>query len=280
MAQTPFEYYNDEASLGQYQYASLKDVIDSMLLEAQDDDSYLKNVSRTKIIRHAKQAIREVTRQAANDVLAIEVTVPLSLSWPMPQDYVNYSRVSVVVTDPSSNSLRLEPLDVNYKMNTAIGLLQDSNADLIFDDDGLVITADASNGYAKPYKTYSFGGGYQPTLDTSKLSKNGEFVPDERRGLFLFSSNLSDKEVVIEYVSDGLQADLSEDEITIHKYLRDTVENWVYFSCIERKRNVPASEKQRALQRYKTTLHQSRMALADFDLLRIARTMRVNTMTL
>lgn len=280
MAQTPFQYYNDEASLGQYQYATLKDVIDSMLLEAQDDDSYLKNVSRTKIIRHAKQAIREVTRQAANDVLAIEVTVPLSLSWPMPQDYVNYSRVSVVVTDPSSNSLRLEPLDVNYKMNTAIGLLQDSNADLIFDEDGLVITADASNGYAKPYKTYSFGGGYQPTLDTSKLSKNGEFVPDERRGLFLFSSNLSDKEVVIEYVSDGLQADLSEDEITIHKYLRDTVENWVYFSCIERKRNVPSSEKQRALQRYKTTLHQSKMALANFDLLRIARTMRVNTMTL
>lgn len=280
MAQTPFQYYSEEANFGQYQYASLKDVIDSMLLEAQDDDSYLKNVSRTKIIRHAKQAIREVTRQASNDVLAIEVTVPLSLSFPMPQDYVNYCRVSVVVTDPSSHSLRLEPLDVNYKMNTAIGYLQDSNADIIFDSDGMILTADSSNGYAKPYKTYSFGGGYQPTLDTSKLSKNGEFVPDERRGVFLFSSNLSDKEVVIEYVSDGLQADLLEEEITIHKYLRDTVENWIYYSCIERKRNVPWNEKKRALDRYKTTLHQSKMALANFDLLRIARTMRVNTMTL
>lgn len=96
----------------------------------------------------------------------------------------------------------------------------------------------------------------------------------------MFSSDLADKEIVIEYVSDGLQAGLLEEEITIHKYLRDTVENWIYFSCIERKRNIPQSEKDRALRRYKTTLHQSKIALANFDLLRISRTLRANTMLL
>lgn len=280
MDQTPQQYYDDEDSLGQYQYTSLKDVIDSMLLETQDEDSYLKNVSRAKIIRHAKQAIREVTRQASNDVLAIEVTVPTSLCWPMPQDYVNYARVSVVTRDLNTGSLRLQPLDVNFKMNTAIGYVQDHEAEIIFDIDGLIITADSSNGYAKPYKRYGFNNSYQPSINASKLSQFGEFTPDERRGMFLFSSDLSDKEIVIEYVSDGLQADLLDEEITIHKYLRDTVENWVYFSCIERKRNVPANEKDRALKRYKTTLHQSKMALANFDLLRIARIMTANTMTL
>jgi hypothetical protein len=43
---------------------------------------------------------------------------------------------------------------------------------------------------------------------------------------------------------------------------------------------VPQNEKDRALRRYKTTLHQAKMALANFDLLRIARTLRANTMTL
>lgn len=280
MEQTPEQYYSNENNLGKYQYTNLKDIIDSMLLEAQDDDSFLKNISRSKIIRHAKQAIREVTRQASNDVLAIEVTVPKSLCWPMPQDYVNYARVSLVVADLESGSLRLQPLDVNYKINTAIGYLQDDNAEIIFDENGLIITADSSNGYAIPYKRYAFSSHYQPTLNTSKLSQYGEFTPDERRGLFLFSSDLSEREIVIEYVSDGLQAGLLEEEITVHKYLRETIENWVYFSCIERRRNVPQNEKDRALRRYKTTLHQSKLALANFDLLRIARTLRANTMTL
>lgn len=280
MAQTPEQYYNDEDSLGSGQYVSLKDIVDAMMLETQDDDSYLKNTKRSKIIYYARQAVRSMARQAANDVLAIEVTVPDSLSWPMPQDYVNYCRVSVVVQDNSTGSLRLQPLDVNYKMNTAIGYLQDDQAKILFDDQGNILTADSSNGYARPYKTYNFSGGYQPTLNTSKLSQFGEFVPDERRGMFLFSSQLSDREIVIEYVSDGLPIGASESEITIHKYLKETVENWVYYACIERKRNVPSNEKQRALNRYKTTLHQAKINLANFDLLRIARTMRAKTMTL
>lgn len=280
MAQTPEQYYNDEDSLGSGQYVSLKDIVDAMMLETQDDDSYLKNTKRSKIIYYARQAVRSMARQAANDVLAIEVTVPDSLSWPMPQDYVNYCRVSVVVQDNSTGSLRLQPLDVNYKMNTAIGYLQDDQAKILFDDQGNILTADSSNGYARPYKTYNFSGGYQPTLNTSKLSQFGEFVPDDRRGMFLFSSQLSDREIVIEYVSDGLPIGASESEITIHKYLKETVENWVYYACIERKRNVPSNEKRRALDRYKTTLHQAKIDLADFDLLRIARTMRAKTMTL
>lgn len=202
------------------------------------------------------------------------------MSWVLPQDYVNYVRISVVVTDKNTGSLRLYPLDVNRNINIATGYLQDDAGELLFDDAGQILTADSSNGYARPYKRYAFSSEYQPTLDTSKLSKFGEFVIDEKRGTILFSSDLSEQEVVIEYVSDGLQAELSEDEITIHKYLRDTVENWIYFSCIERKRNIPANEKQRALLRYKTTLHQAKLARADFNLLQISRVLRSRSMTI
>ena len=280
MAQTPQDYYENSDHHGTYQYVSLKTIIDNMLLEAEDDDSFIKNVKRSRIISYAKQGIRAVTRQAANDVLAIEVTVPPSLVWVLPQDYVNYVRISVVVQDTDSGSLRLMPLDINRNISIANGYLQDNDYDIIFDSDGQILTADSSNGYAKPYKKYSFSEGYQPTLDTSKLSKYGEFTIDERRGTILFSSDLSDKEIVIEYISDGIQADLSEEEITLHKYLRDTVENWIYFCCIERKRNIPANEKQRALLRYKTTLHQAKMARADFNLLQISRVLRSRSMTL
>ncbi len=278
--QIPQDYYENEELHGGYQYVSLKTIIDNTLLEAEDDDSYIKNVKRSRIVNYAKQAIRLVTRQAANEVFAVEVTVPTSLSWILPQDYVNYVRISIVVTDPNTGSLRLYPLDVNQNINIATGYLQDDAGELLFDDAGQILTADSSNGYARPYKRYAFSEDYQPTLDTSKLSKFGEFVIDEKRGMILFSSDLSEQEVVIEYVSDGLQAELSEDEIKIHKYLRDTVENWIYYSCIERKRNVPANEKQRALLRYKTTLHQAKIARADFNLLQISRVLRSRSMTI
>lgn len=278
--QTPQQYYEDSNSHGQYQYTSLKDIIDNMLLEASEEDSYLKNVKRSKIINHARQAIKTVTRQTASDVLAIEVTVPDTLFWTLPQDFVHYCRVSVVALDESTGSLRLRILNVNESINTAIGYLQDNNGDLLFDNLGGILTADSSNGYNMPFKTYSFSTNHQPALDTSKLSKYGEFVIDERRGCILFDSGLRDKEIVIEYVSDGLQADLTESEITVHKYLRDCIEDWIYFACIERKRNVPANEKQRALQRYKTTLHQAKMARANFDLLEIARALTTQSMAL
>lgn len=278
--QIPQDYYENEELHGGYQYVSLKTIIDNTLLEAEDDDSYIKNVKRSRIVNYAKQAIRLVTRQAANEVFAVEVTVPTSLSWILPQDFVHYKRISIVVTDPNTGSLRLYPLDVNQNINIATGYLQDDAGELLFDDAGQILTADSSNGYARPYKRYAFSEDYQPTLDTSKLSKFGEFVIDEKRGMILFSSDLSEQEVVIEYVSDGLQAELSEDEIKIHKYLRDTVENWIYYSCIERKRNVPANEKQRALLRYKTTLHQAKIARADFNLLQISRVLRSRSMTI
>lgn len=278
--QTPEDYYSEPENFGASQYVSLKDVIDSMLLEAQDDDSFIKNVRRAKLIKLSKDAIRLVNRQASNKIFAIEVTVPDTLFFPIPQDYLNYARVSVVVTDRTSNSFRLQPLDVNYGINTATGYLQDNDGDLLFDQDGNILTSDSSNGYARPYKTYQFSSGYQPMVNASKFSKYGEFKPDTERGQFLFSSDLMDKEIVIEYISDGLPLGVAEDEILIHKFLRETIENWVYFGCIERSRNVPANEKQRALNRFKTTLHQSKMAMADLDILRIARSMRGNTMTL
>jgi hypothetical protein len=33
----------------------------------------------------------------------------------------------------------------------------------------------------------------------------------------LFSSELAEREIVVQYVSDGLQAELTESEITVHK---------------------------------------------------------------
>lgn len=272
---TDLEYIENKEAHGAYQYVSLKTIIDNMVLESLDDDSYLKNTARFRLLQYAKQGIRELTQEAANDILAFEITVPDNLAVVVPKDYVNWVRISLVTRDPITNGFMLQPLNENRNINTAIGYLQDHKGDLLFDNKGMILTSDSSNAFAHPYKRYKVSDlgscGQGKFLDTSKVSKYGEFVIDERKGVILFSSDLMDKEVVIEYISDGLQAELSEEEVTVHKDLQQTLENWIYYACIERRRNVPANEKQRALLRYKTTLHEAKLDRLNLKLYEIIR---------
>ncbi|MDR2223564.1 MAG: hypothetical protein LBE34_12670 [Flavobacteriaceae bacterium] len=272
---TDQEFILNKEEHGAYQYVSLKEVIDNMLLEGFDDDSYLKNTSRYRLLQYAKQGIRKLTRNVASDILAFEITVPDNLVVVLPREYVNWVRVSIVVVDPVTNGNMLQPLNENRNIQTAIGYLQDHKGDILFDNKGMILKSDSSNAYANGYKRYKVSdiGSCGPGrfIDTSKVSKYGEFVIDERKGVMLFSSDLMDKEVVIEYVSDGLQGKLTDEEITIHKDLQETLENWIYYSCIERRRNVPANEKQRALLRYKTTLHDAKIDRLNLKLYEISR---------
>lgn len=267
---TDIAYYENEDNHGNYQYTSLKQIIDNLLMEATEEDSFIKNTKRFNLVKHAKEAIRNINATVGNEILAFEITVPLSCVVVLPPDFVNYVRVSKVLRDNDGN-YHLEPLDINYNIQTAIGYLQDHEAELLFDSDGYILTADSKNAYAQPFKSYNI-----PSIHSSKtfllnnLSKNGEFTIDKRRGTLLVNSDLADTEIVIEYLSDGLKSD--EDEITVHKNLVETIENWIYYAAIERKRNVPMNEKQRSLSRYKATLHKAKIKLKDITPLRIERT--------
>ena len=279
--ETPEAYYGTEASHGSYQFVPLKEVIDGLLTEAKlDPDNYLKNTNRGLILYHAKMGIKELTKSTSKATLAIEMTVPNNSCIVMPQDYVDYVRISAVVVDGFTGGRRLEVLDINRKINTATGYLQDNNAAIIFDNDGNIITADASNAYNIPYKKYEFypsvsGDAMQ---DTSKLCAYGEFTIDENNGKIVFSSNLINKEVVVEYESDGLQWEsFGEGEIKVHKYIEQALKDLTYYSCIEKRITVPANEKERALRRSKTTRHIARKNRNGLDLNEISRQMRTKT---
>jgi hypothetical protein len=111
MAQTAEQYYSNEDLYGSYQYVSLKDIIDGMLFEFKNDsDHYLKDTDRVALLRYAKNAIREINAVAANDIMRFEITVPTTLQWPLPQDYVDYCAIYVNIFDPLTSSWRLEAL--------------------------------------------------------------------------------------------------------------------------------------------------------------------------
>lgn len=265
---TPETYFNNELLHGNYQYISLKDIIDSILIESNEDDSIIKNTKRSTMLMYCKMAIKLVNRQASNDVLAIEFDVPDDLVFTLPQDFVSYVKVYESRISNSSKGYELFELDYSNKSSIAIGYLQDDQANILFDSNGNIITDDATNVYAKGFNSYNVEMGVNTP---SVVAVNGEFLIDERRGKIIFEHKLAKKHIVLTYVSDGLQEQLTESEITVHKNVEEAIRDFVIYKCVQYKRNVNQGEKQSLLQRHKSTLHKAKLAMMDFNMRAVRR---------
>lgn len=277
---TPIEYYSDPNNYGGYAFISLKDIVDGFLLAQQDDDSLIKNKKRSQIVKAVRDSIKSLYRETSNDTRKIEFTLPPSLVWPTPQDFVNWRRVSVAFPD-SDGGWRLHELNCNDNISDATGYLQDHNFEILFDDEGYILTADSANAYNKPYKKYQFvKRGGMPRLDTSKLAEFGEFKVDQRRGYFIFDSSMSEKNIVIEYVTDGLEGDLSGESITVPKLIEDAVRTEAFFRLIEWSRNIPQNEKSRAKQRSDAEKHKAKMATSNINMGELSRVLRIKSMVM
>lgn len=267
-------YYTESGNHGSYQFSPLSDIIDEVFLDAQSDtDSYIHRKPRHLFVMKAKSGVKELTSDMANDVLMIEVEIGDDLQFILPQDFVDWVRVSVVGKDG-----KLYPLDINRHSNRAIAYLQDHDYKILLDDRGYPLTSDGENIYNKGLKKREFAGsffGAQFLLDTSHLSAYGEFSIDKRRGVIVVDSTMSGRNIVLEYISDGLQWDeIHEKEITVHKYFEEPLKNWIYWKLIENGRNVPEREKMRAERIYNGSRQKSFRLLANFNLIEVGKAFR------
>lgn len=268
----PIEYYENSDNHGSYQYVPLKKIIDDFLFETTDDDSILKNTTRTKIIKQAKASLRDLNKEVPGVPKAIEITVPENLSITLPQDYVSFHKIYLVVLDDTTKSYRLQDLNRNHKIHIGDGYLQDNNYELLFDTDGNVLTDNGSNAYTKPYKRYEFVKGG----DNTQVSRFGEYTIDERKGKIAFSSDLHDKDIVLLYRTDGLEFDTyGEDAIKVHKDMITVLTDSIFYYLIRWKQHVPQNRIQSALLRYKTTRHEAKLDKLDFSLIEIEKEGRI-----
>lgn len=262
--QTPIEYFEgDEENWGNYQYITLKELVDDMLADTTDSDSYLANTKRSQIVRQLKRGVRKVNNDTQKMFNVAQLTVNSNLFFPLPQNYVDWIRVSVIDKDD-----KMQPLDINNKINTADGYLQNHKDELLFDFEGELLTTDLANAYQNPYVRHSI----KTTNDTSLLSKFGEFKVNDERGTIHFSSNLEGEDVVIEYLSDGLSLEkLEEKEIKVHKDLQDAIKWFAISEILSTRRSVNQYHKTTARNRYLVEKHKAMIKSLKFDFLTIGR---------
>jgi len=132
---TPQEYY-DGNDLGNYQFVSLKDIINQFMLVYVGEDKIIPKAKRVDVAFHAQRALAELSFDTLKSCKSQEITLPSSLQMVLPRDYVNYTKISWV--DSAGIKHLLHPAS---KTSNPLPISQDSNNDYVFDQDGGLISS-------------------------------------------------------------------------------------------------------------------------------------------
>jgi hypothetical protein len=286
-----------EANYGGYSYIKLGDIINNFLIAYVGAGKLIPSVKRTDVIFHAKRGLQEFSYDTLKSVSSIELTIPPSLSLPIPQDYVNYVRLSWIdqlgvkhIIHPANN-LTINPVQSPQQDSTG-EIIQDSfgvNNELSSQTDQRWNTNDTNkitgifnqNTVNQGYDWWGYGQGYawgnggyfgqRYGLDPALTQGNGWFTVNERTGSFSFSSNLSNQLVVIEYVSDGLA--YNEDS-KVPKMAEDAMYSHLVYSILSTRVNQPEYVVQRWKKDRYAKLRNAKIRLSNLKMDELTQVMR------
>ena len=278
-----------QQNYGGYSYTSLNDVINGFIATYVGEHKLIGDVKRTDVIFHAKRGLQEFSYDTLKSVKSQELTISPSLSVIIPQDYVNYTAISYIdsmgVKHPiyPANNLTTSPYEVP---------IQDSNGQPTMDSigDNLEGTSITNERWATAndrllngnitaedywsYGTYLTGNpfyGQKYGNEPQYAQRNGWFNMNERDGVIAFSSNLKDRLIVLEYISDGLAYDLDS---RIPKMAEDALYAHILYSILASRINQPEYVIQRLKRDRAAKLRNAKIRLSNIKLNEIVQVMR------
>jgi len=258
--ETPEEYYlgpdgvwdsNDE-EYGNYQFVTINDIITNFMAMFVGEDKIISKIKRTDVQFHAMRAIQEFSFDLLPQDKAIEIEVPPGLYMILPQDYVNYTKVSW--TDQNGIERPIYRTDIT---SNPTAYIQDSQFQYTFDSDGNVPEANESetlkrwdrSAYASntPFQPnsgwtwnnnpdligmYAYGRRYG--INPEMAQANGTFYIDKLNGVIRFSSDMRERVVTLRYISDGLAVD---SDMTVHKFAVDAIYKYIIHAVLATRAN-------------------------------------------
>jgi len=158
--QTQQEYYNNKdlstnnpIQFGSYQFVSLVDIINQFIIGYVGEGKLISKADRMQVNFHAQRALAELSFDTFKSHKSIETEVQSSLTVPLPQDYVNYTKISCV-----DNAGIKKPLYPTLgKTSNPQKYQTDDNGDFLFGKD------------------FDYSNNFRSLLPSGNLIKNGNF---------------------------------------------------------------------------------------------------------
>ena len=270
--------------LGDYRYISLKNIVNNFMVAYVGDGKLINTVKRSEILFHAKRCIQEFNYDIGRVEKIQEIDVPPSLSIPMPQDYINYVRISWI--DTAGIEHIIYPTRLTSKPSEAI--LQDSDYDYLYSSDGDTLTGTSlTDEYFREFELDNVANnqnqpdeylnrvpdvlGQRYGLNPELAQQNGVFVIDEVNGKISFSNGLKDRTITLKYISDGLGTDI---EMKIHKFAEEAMYKTIVYSVLSTRNAVPEYIINRYRKERRAAMRNAKIRLSNLKFEELTQVMR------
>jgi hypothetical protein len=168
-SQTQQQYYSNSNNFGDYQFVSLADIISGFMVAYVGENKLISKVNRTDVVFHAKRALQELSFDTFKSCKSHEVEIPASLTMILPQDYVNYTKISWV--DSSGIKHRLYPTLCNTSNPFSPQI--DDNGEYLFQKNIMYEDDDPNS---TTYGDMLVGTLNENLIPAGNLLKNGNFL--------------------------------------------------------------------------------------------------------
>ena len=108
-------------------------------------------------------------------------------------------------------------------------------------------------------------------LDPSHAQANGSFFIDQRLGKIHFSSNISGKTVVLDYISDSLGTD---GEMQVHKFAEEAMYKWIMHAVLSTRANTQEYVVRRYQKEKFAATRQAKLRLSNIKLEELTQILR------
>jgi len=273
-----------DENYGDYQFTSLKDLINNFMIAYVGEDKIISKIKRTDIAFHAQRAIQEFSFDTLPSQKSYEIEIPPSLYMILPQDYVNYVKLSW--TDQQDIERIIYP---TRNTTNPIAIAQDNDYEYTFDHDGAIVQADQSetlkrfnanyynptpnnngpnNSTGELINLYRYGRRYG--LDPESAQSNGVFYIDQLKGIMHFSSDMVNRIITLKYISDGV----GTDEIRVHKFAEEAVYKFIAHAVLGTRANTPEYQVQRFKKEMVAAKRNAKLRLSNLKIAELAQVMR------
>jgi len=274
-----------EENYGGYSYTTLEDVITNFMVGYVGPGKLIPSAKTTDVMFFAKRGLQEFSYDTLRSIRKQELTIPSNLSIPLPQDYVNYVNVSWIdsqgikhiiypttltsnpYSTPTQDSKGVALQDSDFENIEGTSIVEErwknndykdlnnaeSNLTGLLLSDGL--------GYVGMYGDNYFGQRYGLQPETAQI--NGWFNIDDRDGKMSFSSDLADKVIILEYITDGLAYD---SDMKIPKLAEEALYAHISHAIIASRINQPEYVVQRLRRERSAKLRNAKIRLSNIKL--------------
>tara|TARA_R100000329_G_scaffold151289_1_gene146790 strand:+ start:220 stop:933 length:714 start_codon:yes stop_codon:yes gene_type:complete len=217
-------------------YIKVEEIVNDVIIEEG------KN-SENDFLRYFKLALnglKELHFDVGGGIRTVELTVNSdTLTVDLPADYVKYTKIGVYGNDGDVHPLGIR--NEKSLINTA------ANSKTVSDDE-------LHPTYFEYVQEFGLGGGN---------NTNGYYKFDPENSTIQFTSDLSGKKIILEYISNSL-IHPDKGEVVVHEFAAEALRSYIFWKSIQRKRNVNPNDKVSARNEYYNNKRLARARLLSF----------------